>query len=84
MVATDGNLSTHYLPATPFLPLLITLEDETYYTIVHPDNHESNIYLEVGGDFEWVGTSQSLTLGAIYDACEAGFTNPDFEEIRWN
>ena len=35
-------------------------------------------------NFEWVGTSQSLTLGAIYDACEAGFTNPDFEEIRWN
>lgn len=63
LVATDGNLSTHYSPATPFLPLLVTLEDETYYTIVHPDNHESNIYLEVGGDFDYETLRDNIDNG---------------------
>ena len=63
LVAADGNLSTHYLPATPFSPLLVTLEDETYYTIVHPDNHESNIYLEVGGDFDYETLRDNIDNG---------------------
>ena len=63
LVGIDGNLSTHYLPTTPFSPLLVTLEDETYYTIVHPDNHESNIYLEVGGDFDYETLRDNIDNG---------------------